>query len=73
MSVTIETLIDRLSVPERLELIERIWDTLPPSLTREEVPEWHRMELARRRSEADAQPGEGRPWRDVLGIKEAKP
>lgn len=71
MSVNIETLgIDRMSVRERLELIEQIWDSLPASVEPHEVPEWHLEELERRRAEADARPGEGRLWRDVLGPAE---
>ena len=67
MSVSIEALgIDRLSVRDRLELIERIWDSLPDQVNPDEVPEWHRAELARRRAEADASPGLGKPWREAL-------
>jgi putative addiction module component (TIGR02574 family) len=58
--------IDRLSVGERLELIEQIWNTLPEQVDPAEVPEWHLAELARRRAAAAARPGEGKPWRDVL-------
>jgi putative addiction module component (TIGR02574 family) len=68
MSMTLEALgITRLSVRERLDLIEQIWDTLPERVEAGEVPDWHLAELARRRAEADARPGEGRPWREVLG------
>jgi putative addiction module component (TIGR02574 family) len=68
MPVSIEALgIDRLSVLERLELIEQIWDSLPEQVTPEEVPPWHLEELARRRAEAQARPGVGKPWREVLG------
>jgi putative addiction module component (TIGR02574 family) len=67
MPVSIEALgIDRLSVRERLELIEQIWDSLPDQVSPEEVPEWHLAELARRRAEADASPGAGKPWREAL-------
>ena len=59
--------IAQLSVRERLELIEKIWDSLPDTVAPEEVPDWHLAELARRRAEAAAQPGIGRPWREVLG------
>ena len=49
MAVTIESLgIDRLSVQERLELIEQIWDSLPASVEPQDVPEWHLAELIRR-------------------------
>ena len=58
--------IERLTVRERLELIDQIWDSLPESVEAGEVPDWHLAELARRRAEAEARPGEGRPWRDVL-------
>jgi putative addiction module component (TIGR02574 family) len=67
MPVSIEALgIDRLSVGERLELIEQIWDSLPDQVDPQEVPEWHLVELAKRRARAEAQPGEGKPWREVL-------
>jgi putative addiction module component (TIGR02574 family) len=68
MSVTIEALgIDRLSVREKLDLIDQIWDSLPESVEPDEVPAWHLEEIARRRAEADAHPRQGRPWREVLG------
>lgn len=67
MPATIQTLgIDRLSVPERLDLIEQIWDSLPEHMNPNEVPEWHLAELAKRRAEADTSPREGKPWREVL-------
>ena len=68
MPVSIETLgIDRLSVAERLELIEQIWNSLPDKIDPQDVPDWHRAELAKRREQAHAQPGVGKPWREVLG------
>jgi putative addiction module component (TIGR02574 family) len=67
MPVTVEGLgIDRLSVRERLDLIEQIWDSLPEEVNADEVPEWHLAELAKRRAEADASPGVGKPWRETL-------
>jgi putative addiction module component (TIGR02574 family) len=67
MPVSIESLgIDRLSVRERLDLIEQIWDSLPEEVSPDEVPAWHLAELAKRRAEADAAPGVGRPWREAL-------
>lgn len=58
--------IERLTVRERLELIDRIWESLPDSICTEDVPEWHLAEIARRRSDVQANPGEGRPWREAL-------
>lgn len=68
MAVTIESLgIDRLSVREKLALIDQIWDSLPESVEPNEVPDWHLAEIALRRAEAEANPGLGRSWREVLG------
>ena len=71
MLVTMESLgIDRLTVRERLDLVEQILNSLPDSLALDEIPAWHFVELARRRAEANERPGEGRPWREVLGSAE---
>lgn len=68
---TMESLgIDRLTVAQRLELIEQIWDSLPDEVNPEEVPAWHLAELAKRRAAAERQPGIGKPWRAVLGTLE---
>ena len=73
MSLAIENLgIENLSVVERLELIEQIWDGLPDEVAPAEVPLWHRAELARRRAQAEAKPGVGKPWREVLDALEAR-
>jgi len=67
MSVSIEAFgIDRLSAGDRLELIEQIWDSLPEQVVPEEVPECHLAELAKTRARVDAEPGVGKPWREVL-------
>ncbi len=67
MSVSIETLgLDRLSIRERLELIEQIWDSLPELVHPDEVPPWHLAEIARRRAEAELSPRAGLPWREAL-------
>jgi putative addiction module component (TIGR02574 family) len=58
--------IDRMSVRDKLELIELIWDSLPEHVTPDEVPQWHLAEIAKRRAEADASPGVGKPWREAL-------
>jgi len=42
--------IDRLSVRERLDLIEKIWDSLPDQVAPQDVPEWHLAELEQRRA-----------------------
>ena len=62
--------LEKLTVAERLDLIEHIWDSLPENVNPDEVPEWHLVELAKRRSEATINPGQGKPWRDVIGALE---
>jgi putative addiction module component (TIGR02574 family) len=59
--------IDELTVPQRLELIARLWDSIPDSLESLPVPEWHRHELERRLRNADAAPESGIPWEQVRG------
>jgi putative addiction module component (TIGR02574 family) len=67
MSLSLEACgIDRLSVAERLELIEAICDTLPADVAPEDVPGWHLKMLAKRLADAEANRGVGEPWREVL-------
>jgi putative addiction module component (TIGR02574 family) len=67
MSVDVHALgIDRLSVGERLELIDQLWNSLPETVHPADVPGWHLAELAKRRQEAESTPGRGKPWRQVL-------
>ncbi len=74
MGISIESLgINRLSVRERLDLIEQIWDTLPEQIDADEIPPWHLAELTRRRAEVDASPGTGKPWREALAQFEPEP
>jgi len=55
-----------MSVQERLDLIEQIWDSLPEQLAANEIPDWHLVELKKRYEKAKANPGQGKPWREVL-------
>jgi putative addiction module component (TIGR02574 family) len=67
MPISIEALgIDRLSVRERLELIEQIWDSLPEQVNPGEDPLWHLAELPKRCAEANVSPRAGKPWREAL-------
>jgi len=59
----------RLPIPERLKLVEDIWDSIaqeanvrPDALP---VPDQQRAELARRSPEAVARPEEAIPWEQV--------
>ena len=67
MAVRIDSFgIDRLSVRDRLDLIEQIWDSLPEQVEAQDIPDWHVAELAARRRRAAELPGVGKPWREVL-------
>jgi putative addiction module component (TIGR02574 family) len=73
MTVSVESLgIDQLSVGERLQLIDAIWDSLPEHVEPSDVPAWHLAELASRRAEAESRPNVGKNWRQVLDELGAK-
>lgn len=66
MSQTLKQLgIDRLSVPDRLDLIGRIWDSIDAVEGPVPIPDWHWHELEQRRAAADADPEAGVPWEVV--------
>ncbi len=48
--------ISQLSIAERLDLISVLWDSIPDSLEELPIPDWHREELERRLTAADADP-----------------
>ncbi len=65
MSSTLQELgIDRLTNEERSNLIGEIWESIAP-IDQLAIPESHREELDRRLADADANPGAGRPWKEV--------
>ena len=55
----------KLSVPERIDLAEAIWDTVAPDLGAVPLPESHRAELERRLVDLDENPDVGSPWEEV--------
>lgn len=57
--------IKQLTVPERLDLISNLWDSIPDSIEELPIPEWHSEELQRRLAAADADPGAAIPWEKV--------
>ena len=54
-----------LTVQQRIELIGELWDGIPDSIDALPVPDWHREELDRRLSAADADPDAAVPWDEV--------
>lgn len=66
MSHTLSDLeIERLSVPQKLELIGLLWESIPDSEESLPLPEWHRHELDQRLRDADSHPDAGTPWEQV--------
>ena len=59
-----------LSPPERLQLVEELWDSLTPEQV--QVSASQAEELARREALHDADPRRGRQWRQVLDEIEAR-
>ncbi len=58
--------LSHLTVPQRLDLIGRLWDSIPDDdASGPAMPDWHREELDRRLAAADAAPEQGIPWEQV--------
>ena len=60
-----ELLKSPLTVDQRIELIGELWDSIPDSIDAMPVPDWHREELDRRLTSADADPQASIPWEQV--------
>ena len=57
--------IRKLSLEERLQLVEDVWDSIAAEGAELPVPESHRTELARRREEHRQSPEDVVPWEEV--------
>jgi len=57
--------VKQLSIPERWELVEELWDDLAADPAAFELTEELKAELDRRIAAADADPGGGIPWDQV--------
>ena len=57
--------IDRLSVEERLTLVEDLWDSIAEDSTAVPVTDAQRAELDRRLAEHEARPDDVVPWEEV--------
>ncbi len=66
MSVSLKSLgIDRLSVEERLALVEELWDSIAESSADLPLTEAQRAELERRLAEHEAHPDDVIPWEEI--------
>ena len=66
MSVSLKSLgIDKLSIEERLALVEELWDSIADSDAGLPLTDSQQAELDRRLAEHDAQPDDVVPWDQV--------
>lgn len=66
MNASIKSLgIDRLSIDERLALVEDLWDSIAADSAAIPLTEAQRLELQKRIVEDDAHPGDVVPWEQV--------
>jgi putative addiction module component (TIGR02574 family) len=54
-----------LSIPERIRLVEEIWDTIAEENEAFELSETQKLELDRRLELARNNPGRGRTWDEI--------
>ncbi len=62
--MTLEKL-ETLSVPERVQLVEDLWDSIVRSNANLPVPQWQKDELARRKRNYRQNPDSGESWAQV--------
>jgi len=55
----------KLPVPERIRLVEAIWDSVAAEPDKIELPAWQAEELDRRLAEFQKDPAAGIPWNEV--------
>jgi putative addiction module component (TIGR02574 family) len=65
MSPTLRALIDQLSVPERLLLVQEIWDSITDEEQEIPLTGRQRQDLQRRVSAYEADPTAGSGWEEV--------
>ncbi len=64
MSVAIDELLE-LSVPDKLDVLERLWDSITADPQQVAIPDWHLEELDRREEELRRNPQSGKDWEAV--------
>jgi putative addiction module component (TIGR02574 family) len=64
MTTTLQEL-ETLSVPERVQLVEDLWDSIARSNANLPVPQWQKDELARRKRNYRQNPDSGGSWEQV--------
>ncbi|WP_457674781.1 addiction module protein [Thiolapillus sp.] len=57
--------IAEMSIQQRIQLVEDIWDSIAEMPEAVEIPQWHRKVLDERLEAYHVNPDEGSPWKDV--------
>jgi putative addiction module component (TIGR02574 family) len=57
--------ISTLSVPERILLVEQIWDSIAEDVNKQPLEEWKKELLEKRLSDHKPNPGEGISWQEL--------
>lgn len=65
MNSTLLTEATKLSVPDRIDLVEAIWDSVALEIEALPLSEEHRLELDRRLADLEASPEAGSLWAEV--------
>jgi putative addiction module component (TIGR02574 family) len=73
MAPTLKSLgLDKLSVDERLDLLDQLWLSLDSDPRKIDLPEWHVIEIEKRLAAADADPSGFVTWAEVKARMEAE-
>lgn len=56
---------DELSVDERIDFVQSLWERIAAAAEQIPVPDWHRRIIQERLESYRADPTAGRPWVDV--------
>jgi len=65
--------LEMLPIPERVQIVEDLWDSIARSNADVPIPQWQKDELDRRKQNHLRNPNAGQTWnevkRDILGLK----
>jgi putative addiction module component (TIGR02574 family) len=64
--------IDRLSIEERIQVAEAIWNSFIHDVAAAPISDWQKAELERRLADSVANPDAVRPWGDVEALTRVK-
>lgn len=54
-----------MSVEEKIEYVQALWDRIAADESQVPVPDWHREVLDERLADYEVHPERGRPWEEV--------